>query len=336
MADRRREDIFVSVCFADVEPGADNAGALRSLSARLDARYRYWEILIITSADVAQDCEYLLSEVPNLRLLKARNGTLYYRRRVAVASEAIGDAVLLTSVDELSAFDPIELIETAMARGAIVIGRCNRRSAMNPALKALGRSAGFRVDARDMLTAAYPRTLLNRILAHPDRQLGLRFPPVDSAIPILWHTAAAESSRRGRSFKEFGRRLSLIQKLLVSSAPIVLTILALSSLVVVLCSIAFTFYAVTVWLALETVQEGWFTTSIILSLTAAFLGSMGFGMSIGLQKMIELLTSDVIDDITDERSAVDMFGQVIHELNVDVEEQSAPLPSTSTVLPGAT
>lgn len=337
MVDRRRQDIFVSACLADFVPDAKNIDALRRLSVRLGAFYRYWEILVVAQAEAAHDHEPLLSAVPNVRLFKVRNGTPFYRRRVVVASEAIGDVVLLTSVEELPLFDPVNLVETAMARGAIVIGRRDRASAVNPALKALGRSAGFRVDERDMLTAAYPRTLLNQLLAHPDRQLALRFPPSDSGIPVLW-ISCEDRARRRHSVREFGRRLGLIQRLLVSSAPRVLTLVAYSSLVVVVCAAAFAVYAVVVWLTFEKVQQGWFTTSLVLSLTAAFLGSTTFGLSIGLQKVIEALTDDLSDIVTDERSAVDLFGQVIHELNVEVESEEAEAEEAVPValpLPGA-
>jgi hypothetical protein len=257
-----------------------------------------------------------------------RPGTPFYRRRAAVASEAIGDVVVLASLDEQPMLDIIAMIELAALKGSIVIGRRDNATLMNPALRVLGRSAGFRVDVRDMLTAAYPRALLNKLLAHPDRQLALRFPPSDSAIPVIWERSC-EGPGRARSFREFGRRLSVVQKLLVSSAPLVLTLVSLLSLLVMFAAFAFAIYAVIIWLTLETVQPGWFTTSLVLSLIAAFLGNAIFGLSIGLQKVIETLSDDAGDDIIDERSAVDMFDQAMKELNVEIAAEHTTAVNSS-------
>ncbi|OHV77113.1 hypothetical protein [Rhizobium sp. LCM 4573] len=322
-----REDIFVSVCCTAEIIDAPDVDELGRLSLLLSERFRYWEILVAVPADAMWNADILLSKVSNLRLVSIRSGTPFYRSRVAIASEAIGDVVLLTVPDELSTFDPLFMMEEAYSRNVIIIGRREQHGIVNPALVALGRSAGFRVDDRDMLTTAYPRTLLNRILAHPNRQLALRFPPVDNALSVEWLTRPG-NGKRARPFQEVGRRLGLIQKLVVSSAPRVLALVSLLSLLVMIGATAFAFYAVTVWLTLESVQPGWFTTSLALSLTAAFLACAIFGLAIGLQKIIEALTEDASDYIVGEQSAVDMFGQVFHQLNVDVESWVPPATAT--------
>lgn len=314
--DQRREDIFVSVCFADVPAGKEH-DELGELSRRLAARYRYCEVLLIGAANASLDYEPLMREVANVRLLMVRPGTPLYRRRSAVASEAIGDIIALASIDEQPMLDIIEMIELAALKGSIVIGRRRNTSLMNPALRALGSSAGFRVDMRDMQTAAYPRALLNKLLAHPDPQLALRFPPSAAGIPVIWLERRGTGGR-GRSLSELGRRLSIVQKLLVSTAPRVLTLVSLLSLAVVSAGFAFAIYAVVVWATLKTIQPGWFTTSLVLGLTAAFLGVAIFGISIGLQKIIEAVSREGADDIVDERSAGDMFAQAMTELNVEV------------------
>lgn len=313
-----RDDLLVSVCFAEAVSDADTLAQLTNLTVQLTERFRYWEILLIADADAAWNFDPLLAKTPNIRLLKVRRGTPFYRRRAAAASEAIGDVVVLGSIDELAALDIVAMIETAEGEASIVIGRRNRQSLINPALKALGGSAGFRVDSRDMLTAAYPRTLLNRLLAHPDRLLALRFPPDDHSIPVVWRTSRAVSAP-ARSFLEVGRRFNLIQRLLVSSAPRVLTLVALLSLAVIPSALAYAIYAVVVWLVLDTTQPGWLTTSLVLSLTALFLGFAIFGLSMGLQNVIEAVASDLSDDIVDERSSVDLFSQVMQELNVEID-----------------
>jgi hypothetical protein len=117
--------------------------------------------------------------------------------------------------------------------------------------------------------------------------------------------------------------LGVVQKLLVSTAPRALTLVSLLSLVVVFAALAYAIYAVVIWLTLASVQPGWFTISLMLSMTAAFLGIALFGLSIGVQKLIEMLSNDVADDIVEECSAVDMFGQAMNELNVEIATDHA-------------
>ncbi|NOJ50949.1 hypothetical protein [Bradyrhizobium archetypum] len=317
-----REDVFISVCFADFPADNGYLSELAKLSRRLTAQYRYYEILIVVVADAPLDYQSLINQTNNVRLLTTRSGTPLYRRRLAAASEAIGDIVVLASIDEQPALDLIEMIELTSQKNSIVIGRRSKSSVMNPALRALGRAAGFRVDMCYMLTASYPRALLSKLLVHPDRQVALRFPPADRGIPVVW-LSDRESRSRTRSVREFGRRLSVVQKLLVSSAPRVLTLVSLLSLAVTCASVAFAIYAVIVWSTLVSIQPGWFTTTLAISLTTAFLGKAIFGLTVGLQKIIEALSNDVVDDIIEERSTINMFDQAMKDLNVEITAVNA-------------
>ncbi|WP_257168114.1 hypothetical protein [Bradyrhizobium sp. SRS-191] len=318
------EELFVSVCIADPEgEAAACIPVLHVLAARLAERFRYWEILLGIPAESEHHYYELASRIPNLRLLKIRAGTPFYRRRVAIASEAIGDAVVLTTPSELSIVDPVRALEMAAGTGSIVIGRLGGSHALRRALRVLGRGAGFRVDPRDMQTVAFPRTLLNMLLAHPDRTLAMRFPPSDSAIPVRWINATGQSVRRSLSATEFARRLDLMHRLLIASAPRVLSTLAMFSLLVVASAIAYGIYCVTVWLIFSKVQPGWFTISIVTSLTTGFLGSAVFGLSIGIQRLIDLLSADLNEDIVDEIAAVDLFGRAVRELNIEIAGQGA-------------
>ncbi len=318
----RRDDIVVSICLVSDTSQAIDAASLRRIAEQLSLRFRYWEILVGVPADETHIYESLLTTTPNLRMLKIRIGVPFYRRRIAVAQEAIGDIVLFTAPNELSSFDFVELIDICDREGAILIGRRRQRSFINPALSWLGRSAGFRVDERDMLTAVFPRAPFNQILSHPGRDLALRFPPLDDSMPVRWQPSKV-NDRRERSYAELGRRFGLIHKLIVSSAPRVLTLASFVSAVVMVLSIAFGVYAVVVWLTMREVQPGWFTTSIIQSLTATFLAWAIFGLSIGIQKVLETITGDIGNDVVGERSAVDMFEHVFQDLNVNLEHHDA-------------
>lgn len=316
---RPREDIFVSLCIADPEPDGEACTAdLARLAADLATRFRYWEILLGVPAEDAQDYMGLASSIPNIRLLKLRAGTPFYRRRVAVAAEAIGDVVVFTSPAELRVIDPLAVLELAAKTGAIVIGRAGRPHVLSQAVQMLGRSAGYRVDARDMQTVAYPRTLLNLLLAHPDRTLAMRFPPADGAIPVRWITASGWNAWRSSSLKDITRRFGLMHKLLIASAPRVLSGLAILSLLVVAAAATYCAYTVVVGLSFRQVQPGWFSTSIMSGLTGGFLGGAVFAIAIGIQRLLDLVSADLSEDIVDEVAAVDLFSQAMRELNIEL------------------
>ena len=322
-----RDNLLVSVGIADPEMSESTLGILTALAVQLAAHFRYWELLIVTDVDKAGSYDAALETIANIRLLKVRHGTSFYRRRVAIAGEAIGDVVVISTLDDIPQLPIVGMIEAAEQSGGLVVGR--RRSAvlLNAPFRALGVSAGFRVDASDMLTTAYARTVLNKLLNHPDPQLALRFPPIDDSITVLNQPCLGGGAHRRRSpLQNARRRLGLLQKLLVGSAPRVLGVVASLAFLVAFAAIAFVVYAVVVWLTLETVQPGWLTTSLALGMTAFFLACAIFGLSIGMQKLIDLLSADLADDVVDEITSVDLFREVFDELNI---EQDQPVTRTA-------
>lgn len=312
---RLREDVLISVCLTEAPDDADTLARLATLAAQLGQRFRYFELLVAIDAEHG-DARTLRGIGANLRILTLRTGISFYRRRAAVAAEAIGDIVVLTTPTELALFDIPDMVDEAIVSSAIIVGRRGRASMFDPALSALGRGAGFRVSMRDMRTAAYPRTLLNRLLAHPDHRLALRFSPVDAGIPVREQLPQSliPRPREGRL-----QRLKLLHRLLVSSAPAVLTVVALGGLIVTGVACAFTVYVIVVWATFDFVEPGWFTTSLALSMTALFLGIAFLGLSIGMQKLLEAVSIATDDDVVGEASTIDLFSKVIKELNVEVE-----------------
>jgi hypothetical protein len=325
-----RDDLLVSIGIAESEAGASILPVLAGLAAELCTRFRYWELLIVTDVDKAASYDRVLESIANVRLLKVRPGTSPYRRRVAIAGEAIGDVVLISTLDELPQLAIVGMIEKAGESGAMVVGRRRAGVLLNAPFRALGASAGFRVDASDMLTTAYPRTVLNRLLNHPDPQLALRFPPNDDSITVLGQPARdTAAARQHRSLRDTRRRFAMLQKLLIGSAPRVLGLVGSLALLVAIVAVAFVIYAAAVWLLKDDVQPGWLTTSLALGLTAFFLGCAVFGLSIGLQKVIDLLSADLADDVVDEVTSVDLFREVFDELNVELDQEVAALPSNA-------
>lgn len=335
-AQRPRDDLLVSVALSGPPVDADGLAGLVALAGALDTRFRYWEILIAVDPerDSQDGCtrEALQARVPNLRLLHLRPGASFYQRRLAVASEAIGDVVLLTAISELAHLDLMAMIETAEARHSLVVGRHLDANPLGSVAMALGRGAGLTIGPHDMLTIAFPRDLLGIVLGHPDRLLALRFPPVDERLPILRQDIrTGPGLPRFRSGSETGpllfRRVEILHRLTISSAPKVLTLVALAALLAAAGGLLFAGYSVIAWFTLAHIQPGWFTTAMALSGTAAFLGFAIFGLSIGLRRLLEAVTGSADDLVIDEAAPIDLFGKVMDEYNVEIATHRDAAPS---------
>lgn len=332
-----RDDLLVSVALSGPPRDASQLQQLAALGRTLDARFRYWEILLACDPEREAVHGQLQAAVPNLRLLHLRPGASFYQRRLAVASEAIGDVVVLTAASEIGYLDLPAMIETAQARHSLVVGRHVDANPLGSLALALGRGAGLTIGPHDMLTIAFPRALLGIVLAHPDRLLATRFPPVDQRLPILRQDMrAGPDLPRFRSGSETGpllfRRTEILHRLTISSAPRVLTLVAVAALLAAFGGMLFAVYSVVVWLTLEHIQPGWFTTSLALSLTAAFLGFAIFGLSIGLRRLLEALTGGPEDLVIDEAAPIDLFSKVMDEFNVEIATHhgdAAPTPIRS-------
>lgn len=327
-----RDDVLVSVGLTAVIPGPEGFDGLRRLSAQLDARFRYWEILVIADAEEAANLAALFNTVPNLRLLKVRVGTSVYRRRFVLASQAIGDVLAMTIGPEAASLDLVAMIETSLDEGSLVVSRRRKGILLDPVIGALGKASGFHVSTRDMQTTVYPRTILDLLAARSDKDLALRFAPRDASLMITETLMLEEKVLERRRLRGTGRRLQLIQKLMVNLAPRVLGYLSVLSALVTLMSLIFVFYVFGVWIFVDTIQPGWITTSLLLSGTAAFLGLAIFCLATGLQMIIDLVSPDMGRDVIGETSTVDLFSDVMTELNVDYDpsgREAAQVPEAS-------
>jgi hypothetical protein len=336
---KRRDDIFVSVGLIGHPGDPACRAALTTLAEQLGQHFRYWELLLVTSLEGGADQSLVLATIPNIRILKVRPETSGYGRRLSIAEEAIGDIVAISAPDELAQVDILELIAECEASESIISVRRTTSSPLSPFLTAMGRSAGFRVDLRDMLTAIYPRPLINRLLKHPDSPLALRFPPIDPYLPVVVHPCLPVSvsgavlgpAKRRSSLRMLGYRLGIAQQIVVISAPRMLALVELASMSVAIIAFLAAIYAAIVWLTLSSVQPGWLTTSLMLDFTAMFLGFAIFGLAMGLQRLIELSSTRVGDDVVDEVNPIALFGSVLEELNIEVEVQS--IPAAEALLP---
>jgi len=321
-----REDVLASLCFADLQPTSETFAALKEAMARIDARFRFRElVLVIDDADQKAFLP-LLRDLANVRLFTIRPGVGHYERRVMAAEEAIGDVVLLASIDEVPQLDLVAMIERAAAGDCVVLAMQPSPGAFNlgisAPLVALGHAAGFKVNPRNLKTMGFSRTQVNQLLSHSDPQLALRFPPLDWRVPLVVLETSRPPSRH-HDLRQTGRRLQLIQKLLVYMAPGLLVLVSLVAALLALLGIGYAFYVLGAWLILDNLAPGWLTTSAILSLTSILLGTAILGLSLGLQQLLRQQGRNSLDNVATEVNRIDLFGQLAGDLNVERRHDEA-------------
>ncbi len=320
---RRREDLLVSICLCDAVD-TFRPEVVNRIARDLGLRFRYWEILVMVEAFEPE----LFDSVRNLRQLLLPNGTDSYGARALAAVEAIGDVVVLTTTQEAAHLDLATMVENAQDSKSVTVAKRRQTGLLDPLLGYFGTLSGYRVRSRETQSMAFPRPILNTLLTHPDTELTLRFVPAASSVPVL--TLPELSQDFPRDFRDFKRRLKLLHKLIVAVAPRLLWWVTLLSGGVFLVSLTYMVYAVLAWLTLDEVEPGWLTTSLVLSMTSAFLSTAIFALAIGLQKVIDLLLPDTGPSVLEEKSNVDLFSEVLKELNVE-QSQDTPNGLTSAV-----
>jgi hypothetical protein len=322
-----REDVVVSVCFSELAATPAAFAAIRDCAATLDRAFRFREIILVV--DDTQRAAFLdiVREVPNTRLFVVRRGTEYYDRRVIGAEEAIGDLVVLGNLDEIAALDVLAFLDFAESENAVTMAFRPERRPFKRALAwpfiALGKLAGFNVDPSEFQSIAVPRTLLNLLLAHDEPRLALRFPPRDPRLPREWFRTGARVASR-HAFTGIGRRMALLQTLLVYLTPTLLSVVAISSALLTLVGLAYAAWIVGAVVLVEHLAEGWLTTNAMLAVSAVFMGFSTLGLSLGLQHLLKQQRRLKADLVPEEVNRIDLFQQVAFDLNVVLESDPPP------------
>lgn len=312
---RTRDDVLISVCLSDLPATMDRLQHLIDLSRTLSDVFSYFEIVATSSASSAEN-EVALRQVQNLRVLEVSPGHSEYRRRAISANEAIGDIILVADLKEMWVVDPLRLIEEAERTGKIAYGVRPGAMAASLPMAALGRASDLSVSLQHLRTIAFPRAHLNCALLRGDRELALRFPPLsrEKSTPVPF----PQAGRARRGLSGAGARLSLIHALMVNSAPKVLTGVSLLSCVSLMLAATMFVYAIVTFLVLESLEPGWFSTMMAISSISIFLSFSLFGISIGLQKVIEQLKPEGSSDVIGEKGSTDLFSSALRNLNVEL------------------
>ncbi len=332
---KTREDVVVSVCFSELSATPATFAALRDVAARLDSAFRFREIILVVDDTQREAFLPVVREVANTRLFVVQRGTEYYERRVIAAEEAIGDLVVLGNLDEVAALDVLAFLDYAETENAVTMVYRPARSAFKRLLAwplfALGKLAGFNVDPTEWQSIAVPRTLLNLLLAHEEPRLALRFPPRDPRLPREWFRTEANVASR-TALMGMGRRLALLQALLVYLTPMILTVVAISSTLLTLVGLAYAAWIVGAVVLVDRLAPGWLTTNTMLAVSAVFMGFSTLGLSLGLQHLLKQQRRLKRDLVPEEVNRIDLFQQVAFDLNVVLESESkapavTPAPS---------
>lgn len=322
-----REDVVVSVCFSELVASPATFAALRTLAATLDGAYRFREIILVVDDTQREAFLDIVREVPNTRLFVVRRGTEYYDRRVIAAEEAIGDLVILGNLDEIAALDVLAFLKAAEGENAVTMAfrparRPFKRLMAWPFI-ALGKLAGFNVDPAEFQSIALPRTLLNLLLSHDEPRLALRFPPRDPRLPREWFRTAVNIPGR-HAFTGIGRRLALLQTLLVYLTPTLLSVVAISSGLLTLVGLAYAGWIIGAVLLVDALAPGWLTTNAMLAVSAIFMGFSTLGLSLGLQHLLKQQRRLKCALVPEEVNRIDLFQQVAFDLNVVLESDTPP------------
>ncbi|MEP1421329.1 MAG: hypothetical protein ABJK59_06135 [Erythrobacter sp.] len=321
---KQREDTVVSICFATPKANAKTFETIRKVAAALDEVYRFRETILVVEDHHRDAFLPLVEDVRDVRLFVVRKGTEYYERRVIAAEEAIGDLVLIAQEDEVADLDVCAFLDHAESANAIALANCGKRQPIKTLLSApfiaLGRLAGFAVYPSDFQSIAMPRTLLNHILAHDEPRLALRYPPRDPRLPTSSFKASNEVSSRG-AFKDIGRRMQLLQTLLVYLTPIILSAVAISSTILTLLGLGYAAWIIGAVIVVDTLAPGWLTTNIMLAVSAVFMGVSTLGLSLGLQHLLRGQNREKGERVSEEVNRIDLFGKVAVDLNVELESE---------------
>lgn len=306
-------DFLVSVAISDYSINDENNDDIVRIAADLEREYKFWEILIIEEMHDNNNTSDILSDIQNVRVIQVKKYTEFYIKRTIAAMEAIGDFVVLTSAKEIHDIDFVQLINKASETDNLIVARRQNRNRFDVILGFIGGITGYQVSLKNMLTAVYPRSILGQLLGQISSHVALRFPPTYlGAIEAVIVPTGYKRSSGGHI-----RRIALVQDLLFSVAPKLLTYVGTLCIIVTFCTFLYSIYAIAVWALFENIQPGWLTLSLVLSLGLGFTSTSLFALSAGMKRLIDIASPDFSNYIVNESISTDMYGKIRDNFNVE-------------------
>lgn len=314
----KRPEYFVSLCFGAERDLESELTDLKAVASECERRLSHWEIIYVVHEDRRDALRARANELAtlrNLRILLVRSSINSYRRRVIGAAEAIGDVLVVASLIETRSLDVIAFAEHAMREGRIVIAQSPRRPLFSFHYGLLGLISRYRIDPCNMKTLASPRASLSAILLRPTASIELRFQPKHGVLPYVRKVIPKPPQKAGGAL---GERLELMSEIITTSASRFLTGFAALGGTVAFLALAYIVYVVVVFLTQENVQQGWFSTGVVLGGSTTFL-SLGMAViALGIAHIVDRLGSGSSSEVLEEMGNVSFYDRV-DELNVEVD-----------------
>ncbi|WP_322996502.1 hypothetical protein [Castellaniella sp.] len=330
---RIRQDFLISIVLADAADGTRYRDVLRHLVPRLDAAFQFWEVVVAipeASREETAVFTHALKGLTNLRILRLSAAGSFYRRRLAGVTEAIGDVVILSALDEVINIDIPMLAQNIYAGGEAIVCTGQQSNWSRPSSvveHSIGWLSGYRVDLREMLTIGFPRAMLENMLQRPDAEILLRFEPLSGIFTFQRYPVVEGHTPTRRNWRDSRRRVALMGDMMINASPRTLRGLAFLSTCVAGIAVLYGIYAMFIWLLKADVAAGWLTTSLLQSLTTFLLGISIAAISTGLVRIFEMLSNEGRYAIVDEINTVDLIGN-IQSTNVELNTAS---PYTSGI-----
>ena len=290
--DRLRDDILASVCILEADDPTLVGAAIGAVVEALRTRFRSWEILIVRETGRDADFDAALAAFPNLRVFSVTPGVDRSQHRFIGASEAIGDVVALTPLNEVGEMDLSAMIKDALAEEAMILGQWRAASLAEPLIAALGRLNGVRASSRDMETAVFPRAVLTRLLADSNPLLALRFPPRDGSVKVLRRSPRPSSTGRmdrAKSAARISDQLGLLARMPAEAGPAFLEKLAILSALIVAGAVLFALYALIAFLTDAKTGGEWTMLSFAIAFLVASHGAAVLGICLALRKLADVV-----------------------------------------------
>ncbi|GAA0465450.1 hypothetical protein GCM10009096_02540 [Parasphingorhabdus litoris] len=317
----QREDFLVSIGLIQEGTIADDLSKLEELSKQISKKFRYSEIVYAVDERDHSKLDLqatAISRISNLRIIVVSNDLSFYRRRILVASETIGDVVLLSSFRELEYICLAEIAEEVYETGDIILSwRAKRRIAMPIFHAILAAVSKYKVNARVMRTIGIARVSLGKILNTPTATVDLVFEPKQSNENYIHKKTDYPTSLQSRS--TMSDRFELVFELITNSAPRILRGFAVFSCFVVILAMTYAIYACVVLFTVDNVQDGWFSTAIVQSGSVVFIALALGLLCMGLAGIYDRLRGSDEGLIRDEISNTSFFDQT-SDLNVEVDD----------------
>lgn len=316
-----RPDYLVSVVLADAADATRYREVLQPLSERLEQAFQFWEVVIAipeAGVDETSNLSAALRGIPNIRILRLSAAGNFYRRRLAGVTEAIGDIVILSTLDEISRVNVSQLASDIYRSNEAValVGPRQGWGVTTLLMRALGSFGGYRIDQRDTLTIGFPRSVVENVLPRSDAEILLRFEPLSGMLTFRRMPLPDANLSSCRHWRDWRRRVALVGDMMISASPRILRAVAFVAFLAASIAIAYGIYAVLIWLFRDNVAAGWLTTSLLQALTIFLLGTSISAISMGLVRVIDALSNEGRYSIVDEINTVDLIGN-IKATNVD-------------------